>query len=265
MLTTPALALALMAGSASAQESTTDDPVEQPSALPTAAAAGTSGKIYKRKNLMELNLRGRYVALPDSILDIWYVNEDEEGANPLPRPKGRGYVVGLEYVVKPRPFEAKVYPNWMFYAEYMGNTMGEGYWDDRDEDSVTHDDGDWIRPDGFGLLIGGANVAAEFELKPWVSFLVGGGLGVAVVTGELTQWSPGGFEENTEPDCLPTAAAYERVDLCADDGPKTVPGVLPMVDISAGFRFNLGDQANIRIEGGLHDLLYVGMAGGIVF
>lgn len=264
MLTSTALALSLLAGGAFAQDGTTDDPPAAATDLPTASAAGVSGNIYRRTNLMELNLRGRYVTLPDSILDIWYVNSDEEGANPLPRPKARGYIVGLEYVIKPRPHEAKVYPNWTFYAEYMGHAMDEGYWDDR-EDNDTHDDGDWIRPDGFGLMIAGANAAAEFELQPWVSFLVGGGLGVAVVKGELTQWSPGGNADNDDPECLTTSAAYERVDVCGDDGPKPVPGVLPMVDLTAGFRFNLGDQANIRVEGGLHDLLYMGVAGGIVF
>ena len=146
----------------------------------------------------------------------------------------------------------------------MGNIIQEGYWDDVEEPG-DHEDGDWIRPDGFGIIAVGANYGYEVVAQPWLSFVFGGGLGVGVVLGELTQWNPGGSTENSEPDCLPSAAAYERVDLCEDDGAKRVPGVVPIVDISAAVRFNFGDQANLRIEGGLHDMIYGGVAMGVVF
>lgn len=232
---------------------------QDPAGLPAPASelAGASNVEYTRKTPMEVNLRGRYMTIPDSVLDIWYFNEDDPGANPFPRPHARGYAVGVEYVLKPQP------TNWVFYGEYLGATMDEGYWDDVEE-PAQHDDGDYIRPDGFGLIVTGVNYAHEINAAPWVSFLVGGGLGLGIVTGELTQWN-GGSSENHEPDCLPQAAAYERVDVCEDDGPKRIPGVLPIVDLSAGVRFNLGDSANIRLEGGLHDMIYVGGAMGVMF
>lgn len=255
MAVTTCIVLALLAGAPAVAA-----PLDLPPAAdePTADLVGTSGVDYSRKTLMELNFRTRYVSLPSSILDIWYFNENDPGANPLARPKARGYVLGIEYVLKPQP------SNWIFYAEYMGNLIQEGYWDDVEE-PAEHDDGDWIQPDRFGLVITGVNYAHEIEAQPWLSFLVGGGLGLGIVTGQLTQWSPGGFADNTEPDCLPSDAAYVRKDVCADDGPKRIPGVLPMVDISAGVRFNFGDSANLRIEGGLHDLIYGGVAMGVVF
>ncbi len=226
-------------------------------APPPGELVGVSGVEYSRKTPMELNIRGRWLTVPDSVLDIWYFNENDPGANPLARPKARGYAVGIEYVLKPRP------TNWIFYVEYAGSLMQDGYFDDIEE-PADHDDGDYIRPDGFGLMVAGANYAHEIVAAPWVSFMVGGGLGIAVVTGELTQWN-GGDPDNAEPDCLPSSAAYERVDVCEDDGPKRLPGVLPMIDISGGVRFNLGDQGNIRIEGGLHDMIYVGAAAGVSF
>lgn len=207
---------------------------------------------------MELNFRARYVSVPDSVVDLGYFNENDPGANPLARPKMRGYAVGVEYVLKPHP------SNWIFYGEYIGNTMKEGYWDDIEE-PAQHDDGDWIQPNGFGMVVLGANYAHEIEAANWVSFLIGGGLGLGIITGELTQWNGGGDTDNTEPDCLPSSAAYERRYACADDGAKRFPGVLPMVDITAGVRFNFGDSANLRIEGGLHDMLYVGTAFGVSF
>jgi hypothetical protein len=30
-------------------------------------------------------------------------------------------------------------------------------------------------------------------------------------------------------------------------------------------RFNLGDSANIRLEGGIHDMIYAGAAAGVSF
>lgn len=227
---------------------------------PAPELAGASGIELNRKTPMEINLRSRWLTLPSSILDIWYFNENDPGANPLARPRTQGFAVGVEYVLKPQP------TNWIFYMEYAGSLMPEGYWDDIEE-PAQHDDGDYIRPDGFGLMVAGANYAHEIQATPWMSFLVGGGLGLAVVTGELTQWNggDGGGGDNTESDCLSSSPAYERVDVCADDGPKRIPGVLPMVDISAGIRFNLGDSANIRLEGGIHDLVYTGAAFGVMF
>lgn len=253
------LPMALLAAwPARAQDPASTDGETAPAAGAASDLVGVSDVTYKRRHPMELNLRARWLSIPDSILDIWYFNENDPGANPLPRPKAHGYVVGLEYVLKPRP------TNWIFYVEYGGNLMPEGYFDDIEE-PAQHDDGDYIRPDAFGLLVAGANYGHEIEAAPWVSFVLGGGLGLAVVTGELTQWNGGGDTENTEPDCLSNAPAYERVDVCQDDGPKRLPGVLPMIDISAAVRFNLGDSANIRIDGGIHDMIYVGTAMGVVF
>lgn len=227
-------------------------PAAQPGDL-----VGVNQKTWSRKTPMELNMRGRWMTIPSSVLDIWYFNENDQGANPLPRPKAHGYAVGVEYVLKPAP------SNWTFYLEYAGSTMQDGYFDDV-EDPADHDDGEYIRPDAFGMMVGGANYAHEIVATPWMSFLVGGGLGVAVVTGDLTKWNHGGSDDN-EADCLPNSPAYERVDVCQSDGPKRIPGVLPMVDISAGVRFNLGDSANIRLEGGIHDMLYAGAAAGVNF
>jgi hypothetical protein len=38
-----------------------------------------------------------------------------------------------------------------------------------------------------------------------------------------------------------------------------------MVDISTSARFHFGDQANLRVDLGLHNMLYVGTAFGAVF
>jgi hypothetical protein len=215
---------------------------------------------------MEVSFRGRYLSVPGSILDIWYFNETDDGwAIPNEkRPKVRGYGLGVEFVVKSKPRDAGIGgANGIFYFDWLASTLQTGYWDDVEE-PPDHLDGDYIDPDGnLGLAVIGADYAYEIHMVKTsqtdgnfgMSMLVGGGLGVAIKVGDLKRWGPAdgkaGFERyhnNEEP-----------------DGDKRVPGVLPMVDITLGLRFNFADRAVLRIEGGVHDLLFMGGSLGIMF
>lgn len=226
--------------------------------------AATTATTTTTRPLMEINLRSRYLNIPNGIMDTWYFDKGDEGVNyPYERPKIRLYSVGIEYVLKPRP------SNWIFYYEYTGSLMGEGYWDDVEE-PAEHDDGDWINPKNFGMHSLGVNYATEIPVTPvtndvWLSLLFGGGLGIGFVTGELEQWHPGSNPDNTELDCLPDAPSYERKDQCAPDGEKRFPTVLPIVDLTGSARVNFADKANVRVDFGVHDMFYVGGAMGGVF
>ena len=213
----------------------------------------------KREHMFEGNVRVRYMAIPDGIMDIWFFDNDADGANPYARPDATAFVAGAEFVLKKKP------ANWIFYFEYIGAMVQEGYWDDV-EKPAAHDDGDWIRPDGFGMLAIGANYGHEIHATPWLSFLFGGGLGIGFVTGDLTSWGPGGSQQTTtEAPCRTESPAYIRKDFCPDDGTKSVPAVLPVVDLTTSARFHFGDQANLRVDVGLHNMLYIGTAFGAVF
>ncbi len=231
-------------------------------ALPTSSAATEVGRVKRPMN-MELGFRGRYLFLPDSVMDIWYFNSDDPGANPYERPKVRAYSVGMELMLKPQP------TNWIFYAEYMGNNVQDGYWDDV-ESPADHDDGDWIVFDNFSMLVLGANYGHEVPItsveKPvWLSMVFGGGLGFGVIMGDLTRWHAGGNADVKDAECLPESAAYERKDSCVVDGVVRIPPVVPMVDINYSLRLNLGDRASVRFDAGLHNLIYLGGAFGGVF
>ncbi|MDP6933601.1 MAG: hypothetical protein QGG40_11830, partial [Myxococcota bacterium] len=189
----------------------------------------------------------------------FFFDSDDEGANPFDRPSIRAFGVGIEYVLKPTP------ANWILYVEYLGSLMSEGYFDDVEEPAA-HDDGDWVRPDNLGMVALGANYGYETMLSRWLSLVGGGGLGVGVVTGQLTQWNPGTDPDILDQECgLETAAAYERVNHCSNDGAKDIPRVLPTGDMSASFRIHFAEQASLRIEGGFHNMLYTGVAVGAVF
>ncbi|MEC7983769.1 MAG: hypothetical protein VX278_01315 [Myxococcota bacterium] len=216
-----------------------------------------------RQFQFETNVRYRSMFLPDEIMDMYFHDEDDPGANPLKRPSISASVFGIELVY------TKANSSWILYSEYMYCTMDEGYWEDI-ETGVTpdHDDGDWVRPDNFSGWFIGANFGYNFALTPkendiWLSLVTGGGLGAGFTTGTLTFWSPGASDDT----CYPGAPAYIRKDHCDPDGAKVeVPPVIPMVDLTFSLKLNFADRANIRLDGGLHDLIpYYGFAAGGVY
>lgn len=224
---------------------------------------GTRGN---RTYLMQINARARYLSVPSSVLDPWFFDSDDAGANPFDRPKIRGWAFGGEYVFDLEP------GNYVIYAEYIHSMMGEGYWDDVEE-PADHDDGDWVRPDGFGAVVFGATYLHEVDAIPTgpgasdvgLSFLFGAGLGLVVVTGGLEQWYPGSNPDVVDVGCGTSSPAYDRYTICEPDGYKRIPKVLPMLDLSASTRLNFSDHFHIRIDGGLHNVLSLGTAMGVVF
>lgn len=214
---------------------------------------------------MELGLRYRAMSVPDSIIDTWAYDEtDPDEPAPVERPKVKGSTFGLEYsLVQPQTL-------WTFYVERFKSGVEPGYWDDVDDGEVDHEDGTWVEPsDNFGMWTLGVNTGRDFPLSSnqnpvWVSLHLSGGLGVGIVTGELTQWVVG-FDRATvtvnDPSCLPQSPAYERYTTCGDDGTVRVPGVLPVIDGNLGLKLNF-PYGYLRLEGGLHDMAYWGVAAG---
>ncbi len=241
------LALLVAAAPAHAQDApsapTTTLDVEEPAP----PAKGT------RNFLMETNVRGRYLILPKSILDIWYEDHADGGTIPE-RPNVAAYSLGVEFVIKDKQ------ANGIFYLEYLQPLIDDGYWDDREE-PPDDADGSWLRANKFGIVGLGANYAYEIKANNWFSFLVGGGLGMGVVLGEIQEWRPA--DEETM--CNFPEPAYTRYDDCDADKTVEVPPVIPFLDVNFGPKFNFGDRASLRIEGGLHDLPYFGGAFGAVF
>lgn len=213
----------------------------------------------RRAFAMEFNFRSRMVSIPKTLLDIWYFDiEDPNWAYIERRPRIVGYALGVEWVLKNKN------TNGIFYAEFMDSEMDTGYWDDVEE-PPDHLDGDFLDPSpGFGLVTWGANYAYEAHMvrtrdtqgRFGLSFLVGGGLGMAIMTGRLDRWGP---DDDGNP-------SYKRyLDGLPPDEDKRLPRVYPMVDVNAGLRFNFGDRVVFRAEGGLHSVVYYGATAGVMF
>ncbi len=143
--------------------------------------------------------------------------------------------------------------------------MDEGYWDDvESDDPQNFTDGEYLRPrKNLGLVTFGANYGYEIPMVKLdmtkgyfgMSMLLGGGIGMAFLVGDVDVWTHHQGKE-----------AYKWV-LDGDDpeGTKKLPRVLPMVDVNASLRFNIYDRVILRVEGGLHSMLYYGLSLGVRF
>ena len=215
---------------------------------------------------LEIGFRGRMVSVPGGVLDIAFENERGD-TWPLPgegRPRITGYATGLAFLVKGEQ------ANSIFYVEYIKSTMGAGYFDDRDSEGADNGNspinGEYLEPsDSLGLVTLGANYAYEAHVVRsertrkrfgW-SLLVGGGLGVGFRTGSVSRW--------TSEDGVPAYRRYQAGEPPDGEKANVPPSVLPMVDINGGMRFTFGDRLSVRLEGGLHTLLYYGASVGLSF
>ncbi len=232
-----------------------------------AAAPGTGGPERTRDFLMEINFRGRYLTLPDGILDIWYYDEGDEGVT-IDRPKIQAWGVGLEWWAR---WETGAC--FTVFFDYLGHMIEPGYWDDVEE-PANHHDGEYLVPERLGIIDFGFGPGYEAKITPWMGFMFWGGIGPLFLTGQFDHWVHGSNAEN-DPYCEQgdgtlsdpvNAPAYERYAAgCGSDGAKRIPSVLGVVDIAMALRFDFNSRANLRIEGGIAPLPFVGMATGVVF
>jgi len=207
----------------------------------------------------EVNLRIRGVTVPRFVLDNWFVDDDSpEYAYVDSRPHVGGVALGLEYVIQ-TPHDSGI-----FYVEYVDSLMKSGYWDDIDSPSDSLD-GDYIHPSaGTGLVGVGADYAYEAPLVKreetggafTMGFVIGGGLGIGVLVGQLDQWGP---------DALGNPSYKRFADGDPPDNTRNIPRVWPLVDVNAGFRFRFGERFVLRTEGGLHTAFYGGASAGVTF
>lgn len=210
--------------------------------------------------------RYRYGAVPRGLLDIWYFDGDDGDGAALgyTRPGVSANVFGLEYTAAPEPTGGPSFVGWI---ERIPIRMDAGYWDDK-ETPPDHNDGDWLQPEkGLGMWALGANYLHEVPLsstdKPvWVSLAVGGGLGIGFLTGSITTWHAGYHEESLDPTCGPLDVAPDRYATCQPDGEVNLPGVVPILDLSVGPKIHLTEHAMVRLDFGLHDVLFAGIAAG---
>jgi hypothetical protein len=207
----------------------------------------------------ELGLRLRSLSIPASVLSGRYFDASAPNwAYIEDRPAISGRALGFEVVVRGER------ANGIFYSEYIDSTMSDGYWDSV-EDPPNHLNGEYLSPTvGFGVATLGADYAYAIPLiEPGntkgtigLSLMLGGGLGIGIVTGKIDRWLP---DDEGNP-------AYKLyLDGEPADDPARIPPVVPIIDAIAALRLELGQRASIRLEGGLHTVVFYGASAGVVF
>lgn len=220
---------------------------------------------------MEAGIRWKFMSIPRSIMSVNFTEEADDGWI-LPgqdRPDIKALAMGVEFVIK---WDTS---NLFLYMDYTSSRTQEGYWDDRDEDFT---DGSYVVPtDDLSIITVGADYMADIKLvdlsltdnKFGMSLLLGGGLGISYVRGDVIYW------EATQDSPMPSFDKYSNYLTCQDSTAgcpenlepeaQNIPRVLPMIDIQAAIRFNIMDRTALRIEGGLHNLLYWGGGFDVAF
>ena len=205
---------------------------------------------------MSAGIRYRSLWVPAGILDSWWYSESlgEE------RPAVAASVWGLEFAFEPSQSQITI------FVENVTAKIDEGYWDDVEE-PTDHTDGDWLSPNGLGAV--GFGVGYGYEVPfistdhdVWPAFIIGGGLGAAVTYGEIDRWKAGPVVAQDTDCAIDKTAIGREQEGCDPDESDGVWPVAPILDISAGFRVHIKDVAWVRIDAGVHDMLYVGGAAG---
>lgn len=275
------LATLLISGAQAAPPSTVMGPTVPLAQDDMASGASTTAtaRSSEKKVQFEVSFRARSMSLPGGILDGFFGNDsaaypqwalnsgsaycsDPSNADSVTcgtsRPAVGGMAYGTELLIKANRSAGII---WFDYADA---NMSAGYWDDLD-DPPEPLDGDWLEPaTNFGIVMFGADYQFEFPAVRLdmtknifgLDIVVGTGLGLGITTGTVARWKPG---ENDEP-------GFElRDDGVAPNGEKNVPDFWPILDINLGLRLNFADRVSIRLEGGLHTLLYYGATVGFRF
>lgn len=281
-----ATALALLLGSSHALAADLPFPARKlhvDAEAPADAAVGAGIKaeeVAARKVRFEVSFRVRRMFAPQGIISAfgfeddtpeyaWALRDTSEycQATPTSQACGRGRpeisatTYGFEFLTK---FNRDTI---IFYFDWADTDWEDGYWDDREDGDKADDpsDGDYLRPGrNFGAVMAGINYQADIPLVKLsktrnifgLDFVAGAGAGLMVLVGDLDRWDSTGS-------LFPAYEQFDRGDAPLED--NEVGRFWPAVDVNLGFKLNFADRVTLRIEGGLHTLLYFGGTLGFKF
>ena len=212
------------------------------------------------ENAYQIVGRIRGVGVPNFLLNVGY---DRHAAN---WSEGQtNFAYGLEFLWrKVGAFELSV------AAEYAGLGMPGDFWL---ESGKSPDNADYV---DFELGVGSLVFSGYYywDVGEWFSPYIGGGLGLGAVFGDVTKYNP---KQNTscrnnlgEPGGYNGEACFNQGETDPSESDQFQSGeiedrvwpVIPMVNVTTGARFNIGDHGVVKAEFGFYDYLFVGVSGG---
>lgn len=245
-----------------------DGPASSPAtASPAATVAAPGGRaagvVYGSA------LRGRWVSIPGWVLSMFTkknmpVSAYGFGAEVFRRKDNRDLTVGLTYQKMAPP---------------DGNWLGSSY--------QAGIDTDFVQFRKFGII--GLDFSSVWRVRVHdnVGFRYGGGLGIALVTGQVLRTSAAGCTEQNAGDtsacrpryCPAQGPCPESLHVMhqgpIDGGPNDphryedshVPAAFPVINALLGFDFHIPDVKGLelRVEGGFYDAFFLGAGAAWLF
>ncbi len=175
---------------------------------------------------------GRWIGLPDALLGAFFAAHPSyaQGSAAL------AFETGATH--------AKV---WSFEAAWMPLVPAGGNWQTRlsTPESALH------VVSGLHMLTLDATYRSQYEAGPVRAFL-GGGLGVAMLVGDVTT-------DEVLPDCAAPAANCAHWPTASRQTLDLPTRVLPILHLTGGLEVDLGDVLSLRVSGGFKNVLYLGL------
>lgn len=198
------------------------------------------------KDEFMITARFRMVGVPGFVLD-WFYDEHKNNWS-----DGQtNFAYGGEFSWRNQDLEVG------FSVEYADLSMKDGFWRSSDDPI---EEADWTQFD-FKFLSFVIATYWYWDIEPWFSPYVGGGIGPGFFLGEVLKYSPNNvsncrsdrdqcFDANGEPQLETDFNAAEE---------EEIPFVLPVLNVTGGMRFNIEENFVVKVEVGLHNYLFAGL------
>ena len=248
---------AVAGGSAAAGPALDDDKAKEHPAPPEPDSTVSSFEAIE----YGVGVRLRSVWVPKAVLEL-FVDRAADGAH--------NYGVGVDLTRRHGTTELQL------GFEYERINVGQGVWINKGENVATGDEADFVLgPEASGNQLGWFTVEFTFinhaQINKVFAIRYGGGLGVAILMGELDHYNiicaPGTTNATPEPGCVPSryggTGSYS-------EGTETVvaydlPPVFPVVNAILGLQIRPTESMTINIEGGIRTLPFVGVSTSVFF
>lgn len=211
------------------------------------------------------NLRMRAIHMPAFVLDIWFdqhANTWENGQVNLS--------YGADFGWRKNNGDGSGY-ELSLAVDYANLSMKSAFWKEEGEPSTA------AKYTEVDLQVLSFTFSSNWfwDVTRWFSPYVGVGIGAGVVLGDIVKFRAkqgsdcqgdlGGSDPFRPPACFDNEGNPnpDQINLNDPEKEEGILPVVPMVQLSAGARFNIYDYGVLKLEVGLHNYLYGGMSFGV--
>ena len=207
-------------------------------------------------NEFMMTARMRAIKVPDFVLGIFFDEHASHWSDDQ-----RNFSYGAEFVWRRgNDFELGV------GLDYADLTMPSAFWKEEGDDPQS---AEWTEID-LQLFSVVFSAYWFWDVTPWFTPFLGGGIGPGFVIGDITYYEPrgacesmlGGPDGFAPPECFTPDGDFDEDAFESPELEDSVPPVVPMINLTAGMRFTIADHAVIKLETGIYPYLFAGLGVG---